>query len=268
MVSVDLDKIKFTGANSGDFAVWNGSKFVAYSTGSLVGDLETGALGSVFAAINHAHAQYVSTGSTGSFITASQTGIFITTSMTGAFGGASGVDLTSYVTTGSTGNFVTTSQTGNFITTSMTGAFGGSGGSVDLSSYITTGQTGDFITTLMTGIFAATGDYVVASQTGNFLTNTHTGILASVFAPTGDYVEIIDNRVPAQYLPSYVDDILEFESIQDFCTQSGSTNNIYIISGCNSFWRWGSSQYVEIFASPGTSDSIPEGINNLYFTNE
>ena len=169
-----LDKIKFTGASSGDFAVWNGSKFVPYSTGGLVGGSETGALASVFAAINHAHAQYVSTGSTGSFVTASQTGSFITTSMTGAFGGASGVDLTSYVTTGSTGSFVTTSQTGSFITTSMTGAFGGASG-VDLTSYVTTGSTGNFVTTSQTGAFAPTGDYVVASATGSFVTTSQTG---------------------------------------------------------------------------------------------
>ena len=81
-----LDKIKFTGASSGDIAVWNGSKFTPYGIANLAANLDTGVLSSVFAAINHSHIQYVSTGSTGSFIT---------TSMTGAFGGASGVDLTS-----------------------------------------------------------------------------------------------------------------------------------------------------------------------------
>jgi hypothetical protein len=186
-----LDKIKFTGASSGDFAVWNGSKFVPYSTGNLVADLETGALASVFAAINHSHAQYVLTGQTGNFITTSQTGDlssvfaptgdYVTATQTGTLTSVF-APTGDYIVASTTGSFVTTSQTGSFITASMTGAFGGASG-VDLTSYVTTGSTGNFITTSQTGdlssVFAPTGDYVTATQTGT---------LTSVFAPTGDYV--------------------------------------------------------------------------------
>ena len=97
-----LNKIKFSGANSGDIPYWNGSQFVATGFTSLTGQfISTGQTG-----------QFVTTGQTGQFITTGQTGQFVTTGQTGQF-----------ITTGQTGQFVTTGQTGQFITTGQTGDF-------------------------------------------------------------------------------------------------------------------------------------------------
>jgi hypothetical protein len=193
---------------------------------------------------------------TGNYVTVGQTGNFITTLMTGAFGGTSSVDLTNYVTTSQTGSFVTTSQTGvfalsadtgNFVTTSETGVFA-------LSA-----NTGNFVTTSQTGVFA------LSANTGNFVTTSQTGVFA-LSANTGNFVAIVDGHIPAQYLPSYVDDIQEFDTTGHLYAHSGEKGHIYLVSGCNSFWRWGGHQYVEIFGSPGSSDGLVEGLTNLYFT--
>ena len=34
----------------------------------------------------------------------------------------------------------------------------------------------------------------------------------------------------------------------------------------NKVYRWSGSAYVEISASPGTTDAVPEGSTNLYYT--
>ena len=213
-----------------------GSFITTGMTGNFGGSANTGSLTGIFAPI-------------GNYVTTGQTGSFITTSMTGAFGGNGNVDLSDYVTTGSTGSFVTMSQTGAFAPT---------------GDYVIASATGSFVTTSQTGAFAPTGDYVFANATGSFVTTSQTG----AFAPTGDYVTIIDGHVPSQYLPSYVDDIEEFDTTGHLYEHSGERGHIYLVSGCNSFWRWGGSQYVEIFGSPGTSDGLVEGLTNLYFTTE
>ncbi|WP_454019968.1 tail fiber protein [Azospirillum sp. Marseille-Q6669] len=74
-----------------------------------------------------------------------------------------------------------------------------------------------------------------------------------------------DGKVPASYLPSYVDDVLEFSATGNF-PASGETGKIYVATGTNKTYRWSGSGYVEISASPGSTDAVPEGAANLYFT--
>jgi hypothetical protein len=73
-------------------------------------------------------------------------------------------------------------------------------------------------------------------------------------------------KVPAIQLPSYVDDVLEFANLAGF-PATGETGKIYVAIDTNKSYRWTGSVYVEIQASPGTTDSIVEGATNLYFTN-
>jgi len=73
------------------------------------------------------------------------------------------------------------------------------------------------------------------------------------------------SKVPAVYLPSYVDDILEFANLAAFPVV-GETGKIYIALDTNKQYRWSGAVYVELVASPGTTDAVPEGIINLYFT--
>jgi hypothetical protein len=74
-------------------------------------------------------------------------------------------------------------------------------------------------------------------------------------------------KIPAIRLPSYVDDVLEYADLASF-PATGETGKIYIAIDTNKCYRWTGSIYVEIVASPGTTDVVTEGVTNLYFTNE
>lgn len=83
---------------------------------------------------------------------------------------------------------------------------------------------------------------------------------ANGIAPLGS-----DSKVPAAYLPSYVDDVLEYANLAGF-PAIGETAKIYVALDTNKTYRWPGSAYVEISPSPGTTDSLTEGTTNLYFT--
>jgi len=72
-------------------------------------------------------------------------------------------------------------------------------------------------------------------------------------------------KVPAGQLPSYVDDVLEFANLAAF-PGVGETGKIYIAIDTNAQHRWSGSAYQAITASPGTTDNVPEGATNKYFT--
>ena len=79
--------------------------------------------------------------------------------------------------------------------------------------------------------------------------------------------DLVDGVVPSNQLPSYVDDVLEFENRQAFPT-NGEKGKIYIAINDESQWRWTGTIYKEMVSSPWSTDAIPEGSQNLYFTNE
>jgi hypothetical protein len=66
-------------------------------------------------------------------------------------------------------------------------------------------------------------------------------------------------------LPSFVDDVLEFANLAAF-PGTGATGKIYVALDTNKTYRWSGSVYVEISASPGSTDAVTEGSTNLYFT--
>lgn len=72
-------------------------------------------------------------------------------------------------------------------------------------------------------------------------------------------------KVAAAQLPSYVDDVLEFANLAAF-PGTGETGIIYVALDTNLTYRWTGSVYTEISASPGTTDAVPEGATNLYYT--
>lgn len=74
-----------------------------------------------------------------------------------------------------------------------------------------------------------------------------------------------DSKIPATYLPSYVDDVLEYANQAAF-PGTGATGIIYVALDTNKVYRWSGSAYVEISPSPGSTDAVPEGAINLYFT--
>lgn len=57
-------------------------------------------------------------------------------------------------------------------------------------------------------------------------------------------------KVPSSQLPSYVDDVLEFSTLNDF-PATGETGKIYIAKDTNYSYRWSGSTYIYI-ANPDT----------------
>lgn len=82
-----------------------------------------------------------------------------------------------------------------------------------------------------------------------------------------DGVATLDSsgKVPTAQLPAYVDDIIE---VADFASLpvTGESGVMYVTLDDSRVYRWSGSAYVEIVASPGTTDDVPEGSSNLYFT--
>jgi hypothetical protein len=72
-------------------------------------------------------------------------------------------------------------------------------------------------------------------------------------------------KVPSTQLPSYVDDVVEAANFLSL-PGTGETGKIYVVLDTNKTYRWSGSAYVEISASPGSTDAVTEGSTNLYFT--
>lgn len=84
--------------------------------------------------------------------------------------------------------------------------------------------------------------------------------------PLGILVLGEDGKIMSPQLPSYVDDVLEYESLTVF-PNPGEKGKIYTAEDTNQVYRWGGSGYIEVSPSPGSTDAVPEGQVNLYFTN-
>ena len=64
----------------------------------------------------------------------------------------------------------------------------------------------------------------------------------------GRYAPLSGGLIPSQYLPSYVDDVLEYASMTAF-PATGESGKIYVALDTNLTYRWGGSGYVEISPS-------------------
>lgn len=60
--------------------------------------------------------------------------------------------------------------------------------------------------------------------------------------------DLVDGKVPAAQLPSYVDDVLEYEDRAHF-PATGEAGKIYVALDTNKTYRWSGSDYVEISES-------------------
>lgn len=72
-------------------------------------------------------------------------------------------------------------------------------------------------------------------------------------------------KVAAAQLPSYVDDVLEYANYAAL-PATGESGKIYITLDTNKEYRWSGSAYIQIVASPGSTDEVAEGSTNKYFT--
>lgn len=60
--------------------------------------------------------------------------------------------------------------------------------------------------------------------------------------------DLVDGKVPAAQLPSFVDDVLEHDTVSDFPV-TGESGKIYIDKETNKTYRWSGTQYIEISQS-------------------
>jgi len=101
--------------------------------------------------------------------------------------------------------------------------------------------------------------------------SSHTHTIANVIGlqtaldgkqAAGNYATLVSGVVPSSQLPSYVDDVLEYATLP----ATGETGKIYVNTTNGKIYRWSGSAFIEVIASPGTTDAIAEGSTNLFFT--
>jgi len=83
---------------------------------------------------------------------------------------------------------------------------------------------------------------------------------ANGYCPLG-----VDTKIASIYLPAYVDDVVEYTNRASF-PGTGSSGIVYVALDTNKQYRWSGSTYIELSPSPGSSDAVPEGSVNLYYT--
>ncbi len=124
------------------------------------------------------------------------------------------------------------------------------------------------------GVASLDGDILVplaeippipASRVFDFNFAAQTVIDADKGVPGGITPLGLDSKVPALYLPSFVDDVLEYADLASFPV-TGETGKIYVALDTAIIYRWSGSIYVPISPSPGSTDEVPEGAVNKYFT--
>lgn len=76
-------------------------------------------------------------------------------------------------------------------------------------------------------------------------TGDSTDKVMSQKAATDNFVHLVDGKVPASQLPSYVDDVVEYDSKNDF-PATGETGKIYVDKSTNLTYRWSGSTYIMI----------------------
>ncbi len=88
------------------------------------------------------------------------------------------------------------------------------------------------------------------AETKPAYTASEVGAIASSLKGAANGVAELDSagKVPSSQLPSYVDDVLEYDSTSAF-PSTGEAGKIYVAKDTNKTYRWSGSAYVEISAS-------------------
>jgi hypothetical protein len=112
----------------------------------------------------------------------------------------------------------------------------------DVGAVATTDIADNLTTNDATKVLSAKQGKVLAEQISTKLNANLKGVVNGV-------AELDEaGKVPASQLPSYVDDVLEYNNQAGFPT-TGETGKIYVAKNTNKTYRWSGSGYVEISAS-------------------
>ena len=71
------------------------------------------------------------------------------------------------------------------------------------------------------------------------------GMAGKAISALDKKADLVNGKVPAEQLPSYIDDIIEVEDYQHLPIP-GETGKIYVTLDNNKSYRWSGSSYVEI----------------------
>lgn len=88
---------------------------------------------------------------------------------------------------------------------------------------------------------------------------------ADVTGALANKADLVGGLVPSAQLPAYVDDVIEVANFAAL-PGTGETGKIYVTTDDNKQFRWSGSAYIELVASPGTTDNVVEGTTNKYWT--
>ena len=102
--------------------------------------------------------------------------------------------------------------------------------------------------TTLNGYFSnGIANKALGDKNGNDITATY--MLANLRGAANGVCPLgSDSKIPGAYLPSYVDDVLEYASYSNFPT-TGEAGKIYVAKDTNKTYRWSGTQYTEISAS-------------------
>ena len=93
-----------------------------------------------------------------------------------------------------------------------------------------------------------------SANTAKTLKSLYDGIVAKIGLTIDDGIApLLDGIIPSQYLPSYIDDALEFVNLAAF-PLIGESGKIYVAANTNLIYRWTGSAYVLI--GDGTSVDV------------
>ena len=106
-------------------------------------------------------------------------------------------------------------------------------------NYVTNDQAYGFFSKVSEDFADVNGKIPSNASSGNKM------VTASDIATKAD---LVDGKVPAAQLPSFVDDVLEYASTSAF-PATGESGKIYVALDTNKTYRWGGSDYVEISES-------------------
>lgn len=67
--------------------------------------------------------------------------------------------------------------------------------------------------------------------------------------------DLVDGKVPASQLPSYVDDVLEYNKLADFPLE-GETGKIYIEINTSKQFRWSGARYIQIIDTSAFEEAL------------
>ncbi len=76
-----------------------------------------------------------------------------------------------------------------------------------------------------------------------------------------------NGKVPRSKLPGYTDDVLEYDELADFPV-TGTSGKLYIALDTSLTYFWDGDSYELSTATVDSTDTIPEGTTNLYYTDE